>query len=190
MIFLIKQRWLVTIVVTAGWAGVNSLLGGWDDITGGRLTISAQITWGFGGAGVALCVNGMLHEALKRLAGKPYLVRFNGYATDILDGMRWPHWVLGGLMAALAEETFFRGVIMRLFETPAAAITIASLLFALCHWLRSRYFGFWFWAMWEGVLFSLLFVATGSLMVPMIAHGVHDIAAYGVLTALVRRSSS
>ena len=41
--------------------------------------------------------------------------------------------------------------------------------------------------MWEGIFFGLLFVFTRSLLVPVIAHGVHDVVAYRVLQALVRR---
>lgn len=71
---------------------------------------------------------------------------FQRYGDEILDGMRWPAFLCGGLMAALAEEPFFRGVLSRWFEPP--------------------------------VLFGILLVLTGSLCVPMIAHGVYDVAAY------------
>ena len=88
-------------------------------------------------------------------------------------------------MAALAEEPFFRGFVLRNFDNPAAVIAVAALLFAIFHWLRSSYLGFWLWAIWEGVFFGILLVLTGSLLVPMIAHGFHDVVAYRVFQVLV-----
>ncbi|MAE66523.1 MAG: hypothetical protein CMJ18_19820 [Phycisphaeraceae bacterium] len=178
MIFRIKHRWRIAAAVTVAWAGVNFLLGGWHGVTGGRLSLPAQIGIGAAGAALAMLINGALHEGLKRLVGAPYVARFDAYARDVIDGMRGRECVAGGLMAALAEETFFRGVVLRAIDGPVLAVAVSALLFAAAHWLRPRYFCFWLWAMWEGVLFGTLYVATGSLLVPMIAHGLHDLVAY------------
>ena len=67
-------------------------------------------------------------------------------------------------------------------------ITVSAVIFAPGHWLRPRHFGVWLWAMWEGVLFGVLLVATGSLLVPMIAHGLHAVTAYRVFAALIRKN--
>ena len=187
MIFLVKSHWYIALPAAILWACTNVLMGGWNDPAGGPLALHWQVACGLGGCVAALVINGVLHEALKRFAGRRYVESFQTYGNEILGRMRWPEYLTGGSVAALAEETFFRGVLLRLFESPVVGVAIAALAFAVCHWLRSMYFGFWLWAMWEGVLFGILLVTTGSLLVPMIAHGLHDVIAYRVLDELLRR---
>lgn len=186
MIFLIKHRWWLALIVTLIWACANWRLDAWHHLAGGPFAVPWQIVWGVGGACAALAINGVLHEILKRVSGATYLVRFQRYGDEILNGMHWPEYAVGGLMAAVAEEPFFRGVVLRQIDSPLLGIAVAAVIFALCHWVRLRYFRFWLWALWEGVLFGILMVVTGSLLVPMIAHGLHDVVAYRVFQLLLR----
>ena len=185
MIFRIKHCWWLALLVTLAWSGLNALIGGWRDLVRDELSLVWQMTLGLVGGASALLINGVLHEALKRSLGHGYMAAFERYAVEIMDGMAWPAYVAGGLMAALAEEPFFRGFVLRSFDNPAAGIAVAALLFAIFHWLRLSYLGFWLWAIWEGVFFGILLVLTGSLLVPMIAHGFHDVVAYRVFQVLV-----
>ena len=89
-------------------------------------------------------------------------------------------------MASLAEEPLFRGTLLVAIDHGILGVMITSLLFAACHWLRPKFLLFWFWAMLEGIWFGLLMVATGSLLIPMIAHGLHDIVGYRVFQAMIR----
>lgn len=187
VIFLIKHRWwwalLATLVMAAGaWR-----LDGYALLTGGSLSLAMQIALGMAGGAAALMINAILHELFKRSIGARYVRAFQSHARRVLDGMGWPEYVMGGVMAALAEEPMFRGVIVPLFASPALGIATAALVFAACHWLSPRFLPFWLWALWEGVFLGVLLVATGSLLVPMIAHGVHDIVAYRVFAALLPR---
>lgn len=190
MIFLIKHRWWASLVVAAVLALLAWALGGYDQVLSDRLTLGAQIALGVGGALLALLINLLLHETFKRTIGPGYIAAFEAYGRDILDDMSWPDYAAGGLLAAVGEEPLFRGVVLRAFEAPALGIFIAALLFALCHWIRRRHFGFWLWAMWEGVLLGILLVATGSLLVVIIAHGLHDVAAYIAFDRIVSRKSN
>ena len=185
MIFRIKHCWWLALLVTLVWSGFNALVGGWRQPAGDELSLVWQVVLGLLGGGSALLINGVLHEVLKRSLGHAYMAAFKRYAREILDGMAWPAYLAGGLMAALAEEPFFRGFVLRSFDHSAVGIAVAALLFAICHWLRLSYLGFWLWAMWEGVFFGILLVLTGSLLVPMIAHGFHDAVAYRVFHVLV-----
>ncbi len=188
MIFLIKHRWWLALLVTIAWFGVNLLTGGWRQVTGDEMSLTWQIALGLAGGTAALLFNGVLHEVLKAALGNRYLAACERYAGEILNGMSWPAYLAGGLMAAVAEEPFFRGFVLRSFDSPMSGIGVAALLFALCHWLRLSYFGFWLWAMWEGIFFGILLVLTGSLLVPMIAHGFHDVVAYRVFQSLLRKA--
>lgn len=80
--------------------------------------------------------------------------------------------VVLGVASGLAEELFFRGLLAATF-----GIVISSLAFGGLHQLRGR--TGWIWAGWAtvmGVLFAALFLATGSLLGPILAHAAINIA--------------
>jgi membrane protease YdiL (CAAX protease family) len=71
-----------------------------------------------------------------------------------------------GLASAIGEELFFRGLLTATFGVVASAIA-----FGLLHQVRGR--ARWVWAGWAavmGLLFGGLFLATGSLLGPIVAH--------------------
>ncbi len=71
-----------------------------------------------------------------------------------------------GIASGLAEELFFRGLLASAF-----GVVISSLAFGALHQLRGR--TGWIWAGMAtvmGVLFASLFLATGSLVGPIVAH--------------------
>jgi len=71
-----------------------------------------------------------------------------------------------GVASGVAEELFFRGLL-----TPALGLVLSSLAFGGLHQLRGRVG--WIWAGWAtvmGLLFGALFLATGSLVGPIVAH--------------------
>jgi membrane protease YdiL (CAAX protease family) len=92
------------------------------------------------------------------------------------------------LLAALAgvgEELLFRGV----FQTWVAerapqwlAIAAASLLFGVGHWLSASYAAL---ASLIGAYLGILFLLSGNLLAPMIAHAAYDVVALFVLTRRV-----
>jgi uncharacterized protein len=88
------------------------------------------------------------------------------------------------LLAGLAEEALFRGVVqlgMSRWLTPAGGLIAASLLFGLVHFLTLWYallatlVGFY--------LGSLLFL-TGNLLVPIVVHALYDFIALIILIRL------
>jgi membrane protease YdiL (CAAX protease family) len=71
-----------------------------------------------------------------------------------------------GLASGIAEELFFRGLL-----APALGLVVSSVAFGGLHQLRGRVG--WIWASWAcvmGLLFGSLFLATGSLLGPIVAH--------------------
>ena len=186
MLFYLKHRWRIALLAT----GVGGLLSWWfgafTHLTAGPWSLGAQIGIGLVAGIVSLVFDGALHEIFKRTLVQAYLEAFNHHGRVVLGGMRWSEYITGGLMAALAEEPLFRGTLLVAIDHGVVGIMITSLLFAACHWLRREFLLFWFWAMLEGIWFGLLMVATGSLLIPMIAHGLHDIVGYRVFQAMIR----
>lgn len=71
-----------------------------------------------------------------------------------------------GIASGVAEELFFRGLLV-----PALGLVVSSLAFGALHQLRG-WVG-WIWSGWAavmGLLFGALFLATGSLFGPIVAH--------------------
>ena len=186
MFFHLKHRWQIALLAT----GVGGLLswhfGAFTYLTGSPWSLAAQIGIGLGAGILSLIFDGALHEIFKRTLRQTYLEIFNHHGRVVLGRMRWPEYITGGLMASLAEEPLFRGTLLVAIDHGVLGVMITSLLFAACHWLRPKFLLFWFWAMLEGIWFGLLMVATGSLLIPMIAHGLHDIVGYRVFQAMIR----
>ncbi|MBX3186796.1 MAG: CPBP family intramembrane metalloprotease [Labilithrix sp.] len=80
--------------------------------------------------------------------------------------------VVLGVASAIGEELFFRGLLATTF-----GLVASSLVFGLLHQMRGRVR--WVWAGWAtvmGFLFGGLFFATGSLVGPLVAHALINIA--------------
>ncbi len=80
--------------------------------------------------------------------------------------------VLVALFSGVGEEVFFRGAVQQEF-----GLLIASAAFGLAHIGPDRRYLLWTaWAVLAGVVFGLLFVWTGGLLAPIVAHAAHNAA--------------
>jgi membrane protease YdiL (CAAX protease family) len=127
---------------------------------------SLTLTYGLGGGLAAL---------LAVLAAYSTIVQYRRVLYEhVVDKLRLlPPLVLGaaGVGAAVGEELFFRGLLL-----PWIGLVPSSLLFGLLH-VSSReswlYYGLT--AAVIGAGFGLLFLWTGSLVAPMIAHAAYNL---------------
>ena len=186
MFFYLKHRWQIALIATVVGGLLSWQFNAFAHLTASPWSLGAQIGIGLVAGVLSLVFDGTLHEIFKRTLGQTYLEVFNQHGHVVLGGMRWPEYIAGGLMAALAEEPLFRGSLLGAIDRGILGVVVTALLFAACHWLRRRFLLFWFWAMLEGIWFGLLMVGTGSLLISMIAHGFHDIVGYRVFQAMIR----
>lgn len=91
--------------------------------------------------------------------------------------------------AGFGEELLFRGLlqvgIAERVDGPfgiVIAVAIAALLFGVCHWITPAYAVL---ATLAGVYFGVIFLLTGNLLAPLVAHALYDFVA---LVYLTRRS--
>ncbi len=80
-------------------------------------------------------------------------------------------------MAGWGEELLFRGFLygwMRGWGGVEVALVLSSILFGLAHFLSPAYAAFAFLA---GIYFGLLYEWSGSLLAPILAHGLYDFIA-------------
>ena len=186
MFFHLKHRWQIALLATGMGGLLSWQFDAFKHLMGSPWSLGTQIGIGLTAGVFALGCDGVLHEIFKRTLGQTYLEAFNHHGRVVLGRMHLPEYIAGGLMAAFAEEPLFRGTLLVAIDNDILGIVITSLLFAACHWLRREFLLFWLWAMLEGIWFGLLMVGTGSLLIPMIAHGLHDMVGYRVFQALIR----
>jgi len=84
-----------------------------------------------------------------------------------------------GISAGLWEEIAFRGLMQANLAnwsrlSPTSAVAIAAIIFGSLHAMTPLYF---FLATVAGAYFGYLFLATGNLVVPIVAHAVYDFVA-------------
>lgn len=97
---------------------------------------------------------------------------------------------LVSLLAGVGEELLFRGVVHSLVLRwrsddvgVVAAVLFSAVTFGVCHWLTNLYFVI---AAVIGVYFSVLMLATGQILTPIVAHAFYD---FVVLLILVKRGA-
>jgi uncharacterized protein len=73
------------------------------------------------------------------------------------------------ILAGVAEELLFRGVLQ-----PLAGLPAASVIFGAVHVGGRNFVAYGVWAACIGALFGWLMVMTGGLLAPIVAHAVYD----------------
>ena len=188
MLFTIKRYFLPTLLLSS-FFGAGSLL----------LRQLLSLTWNISfslpatvvGLGAVAASDGLLHGAFWLANGKRYLARYRALVFHFApQGV--PEVVAGGLLA-ISEELFFRGIVLqsmveRLGWSPLLSLLLSSLLFAALHIIgRRKLAPFALWALWEGLLLGLVYLVSGSLLVSLLVHGLHDGGGFA-LFALQRRT--
>lgn len=128
------------------------------------------------GAGLALALTLPLVTA--PWARRVLLLRGLKRAWDALEsglgpGLRIREVLVLAVCSGIAEEIFFRGVLL-----PELGLVVSSALFGLLHPLGIAYV---LWATAAGAGFGALYLATGSLVAPALAHGTYNLIALGYL---------
>ena len=96
--------------------------------------------------------------------------------------------VFMSVMAGVGEEVLFRGFLLHhgvAWLGAPMGLALSSLLFGLVHALSLAYVIF---ASVLGLALGLLYLWSGNLLVPIVAHGVYDVAALWYLVRLRRES--
>ncbi len=89
----------------------------------------------------------------------------------------WVVLALVALGAPLSEEIFFRGIVLnglRRRYSPAIALLVSAMLFALVHFYVVQFIP----VLISGLLLGLLFLRSGGLVRPLVAHAVVNIMVF------------
>jgi membrane protease YdiL (CAAX protease family) len=140
--------------------------------------------------GVIAVSDALLHGGLWLALRDRYLTQYGALVAYFRP--QGPLEIAAGGLLAGGEEMVFRGVLLEALMSraemgPVGAIALAALAFGALHVPRDRpapsafhLAPFALWAVWEGVLLGGLYVATGSLLLLMVAHALHDVAGFSL----------
>jgi hypothetical protein len=188
MIFRIKQRWWQSLLATAVLWAVAWTSGALARPQGRLGSNERALTLGVAAALGCLVLNGLIDRALWLFFRPRYTQAIHRFAMDVSARMGPAEAVAGGVMAGLGEEPFFRALLIPLCGPPAVAVPVVAVIFGMAHYIRRGYFGFLIWGMGEGLVFGTLYVATESVIVPAVAHGVFDMFGFFYFLLLRQRS--
>jgi len=146
-----------------------------------------RVEWSWGGLAAGIAATAPLLVALRwGLATRwPPAVRFARMVEERIAPLfaeaRPADLVLLALLAGVAEEALFRGVIQGALQArlPAApAIVLAALLFGVAHWISATYAVL---ATLVAVYLGVLLELSGNLLAPMVTHALYDAVALALL---------
>jgi membrane protease YdiL (CAAX protease family) len=174
MVFRIKLHWWSSLSVSVVALVVAWRLGGLENLLGNFGTTWAALAAGTAGALGCLVINYALHASFRLILGDSYSKKYYEFAMDVIRHMGPVDALAAGVMAAVAEEPLFRGVLLPALGGSAWGVVGSAVVFGIAHFLRREYWGFFLWGIGEGLVFGMLYVLTGSILVPAVAHGTFD----------------
>jgi uncharacterized protein len=128
------------------------------------------VLWGLAAAGSLAGVNLMLLRARgSRWPGDSLRHVCRVIVRPLFEHVTAAQIAVVSVLAGIAEELLFRGVLQSLVGLPAA-----SLIFGAVHVGGRSFVGYGAWAACIGALFGWLMVTTGGLLAPIVAHAVYD----------------
>jgi membrane protease YdiL (CAAX protease family) len=80
-----------------------------------------------------------------------------------------------GLLPGMSEELLFRGVMLPAVGLNAIGVVASSLLFGILHMSGRQQWPYVVWATTVGLLLGFSALATGNLLVPIVAHVVTNL---------------
>lgn len=148
-----------------------------------------SLAWGLVGTLPMLAVLAVLtHVEWPPIARIRQIVRM--FARHLLLRASWVEIAALCILAGVGEELLFRGVIQALlagWTNQAIGILLAGVLFGAVHFLTTAYF---ILAVAVGCYLGWLYLATGSLTSPIVAHAVYDFVALVIVLRSVRSETS
>ena len=101
------------------------------------------------------------------------------YLQLVLKPLVLPDLIWLGLLPGMSEELLFRGVMLPALGLNATGLVVTSLLFGILHLSGPQQWPYVVWASVVGLLLGFSALATGNLLVPIVAHiGTNLISSY------------
>jgi hypothetical protein len=121
-----------------------------------------------GGVGLALIITAL--SSLVYRLWPAYRSSADFYLEFVLKPLFWSDLIWVALLPGLSEELLFRGVMLPAFGLNITAVVISSLCFGILHLSGPQQWAYVVWATVVGLLLGYSALATGNLLVPIVAH--------------------
>ncbi|MBD2314977.1 CPBP family intramembrane metalloprotease [Desertifilum sp. FACHB-1129] len=92
------------------------------------------------------------------------------YLTLVLKPLVFPDLIWLGLLPGLSEELLFRGVMLPAIGLNVTGLILSSICFGVLHLSGNNQWSYVVWATAVGLVFGYSALATGNLLVPIVAH--------------------
>ena len=159
ILLLLGVTAIVLMVISQVWLRVSPVV---------MLKLTWNSTHFLLGAGLALVVS--LASTVVYRVWPSYRESANYYLDLILHPLVLPDLIWVGLLPGLSEELLFRGVMLPEFGLDWGGILLSSLCFGALHMTNWQHWAYVVWATLIGMAFAWSAVATGNLLVPIVAH--------------------
>jgi len=149
ILLMVIQVWRIVgapVMFPLGWSWQNSLLGA--------------------GLGIVITASS---GAVYRL-WPAYRDSADRYVLMVLGPLIWPDLIWLGLLPGISEELLFRGLLLPAFGFTWIGLGLSSLCFGLMHFSGIEQWPYIIWASVIGAVLGASAIATGSLLVPVVAH--------------------
>jgi membrane protease YdiL (CAAX protease family) len=120
------------------------------------------------GAGVGLAITAA--SSIVYRLWPAYRQSADYYLALVLKPLEWPDLIWLGLLPGMSEELLFRGVMLSDLGMDTTAVVITSLCFGILHFSGPQQWSYVVWATLVGLALGYSAVATGNLLVPIVAH--------------------
>lgn len=120
------------------------------------------------GLGIALGIT-VLSSLVYRL-WPAYRQSADYYLQMVLKPLVLPDLIWLGLLPGMSEELLFRGVMLPAVGLNTTGVVASSLLFGILHLSGPQQWPYVVWATAVGLLLGFSALATGNLLVPIVAH--------------------
>lgn len=94
----------------------------------------------------------------------------DAYLTLVIKPLAWPDVVWLGVLPGLSEELLFRGVALAAIGFTPLGVVATSVIFGSLHLLNFDQWPYGVWAAAIGIALGTSAIATGNLLVPIVAH--------------------
>lgn len=132
--------------------------------------LSAQMTGSAGGYGVTLGIAITLSSLAIYHLWPDYRHSADVYLQLVLQPLIWGDLIWMGLLPGLSEELLFRGVMLPAIGLNATGVIFSSLCFGVLHLSSLQQWPYVVWATLVGLALGWSALATGNLLVPIVAH--------------------
>jgi len=133
-----------------------------------RLPVTLQ--WQAVGLGIVVGLSISAGSAVVYRLWPAYRKSADTYLAFVLTPLLISDCIWIGLLPGMSEELLFRGVMLPAFGLNLAGVAFSSLCFGIMHVSRPHQWPYGIWASGVGVVLGLCALATGNLLVPIVAH--------------------